>query len=41
LSQRWDARAVSYADEAELLDEIRQSIADLMNRERYGDLPRK
>jgi len=41
ISQRWDARVVSYADEAELLDEVRQFIADLMNRELYGDLPRK
>lgn len=41
ISQRWDARVVSYADEAELLDEIRQFIADLMNRELYGDLPRR
>jgi hypothetical protein len=41
ISQRWDARVVSYADEAELLDETRQFVADLMNRELYGDLPRK
>lgn len=41
ISQRWDARVVSYEAEAELLDEIRQFVADLMNRELYGDLPRK
>jgi len=41
IGQRWDARVVSYADEAALLDEIRQFIADLMNRELYGDLARK
>jgi hypothetical protein len=41
ISQRWDARVVSYADETELLDEIRQFVADLMNRELYGDLQRK
>jgi hypothetical protein len=41
ISQRWDARVVSYDDEAELRDEIRQFVADLMNRELYGDLPRK
>jgi hypothetical protein len=41
ISQRWDARVVSYGDEAELIDAVRQFIADLMNRELYGDLPRK
>lgn len=41
ITQRWDARVVSYADESELLDEIRQFVADVMNRELYGDLPRK
>jgi len=41
ISKRWDARVVSYADEDELLDEIRQFVADLMNRELYGALPRK
>ncbi|MFC6756035.1 hypothetical protein ACFQER_04090 [Halomicroarcula sp. GCM10025894] len=41
ISQRWDARVVSYEDQSELLDEIRQFVADLMNRELYGDLPRK
>jgi hypothetical protein len=41
IGQRWDARVVSYGDEAELVDAIRQFVADLMNRELYGDLPRK
>jgi len=41
ISHRWDARVISYEDETVLLDEIRQFVADLMNRELYGDLPRK
>lgn len=41
IGQRWDARVVSYGDETELVDAVRQFVADLMNRELYGDLPRK
>jgi len=41
IGQRWDARVVSYEDEAALLSEIRQFVVDLMNRELYGDLERK
>ncbi|WP_254280119.1 DUF7509 family protein [Haloarcula marina] len=41
IGQRWDVRVVSYADEDELVDRLRQFVADLMNREVYGDLPRK
>lgn len=41
IGQRWDARVISYGDESELVDEVRQFVADLMNRELYGDLPRK
>ncbi|QIO22306.1 hypothetical protein [Haloarcula sp. JP-L23] len=41
IGQRWDARVVSYADEDELIVAVRQFVADLMNRELYGDLPRK
>jgi hypothetical protein len=41
IGQRWDARVVSYSDEAALVDAVRQFVADLMNRELYGDLSRK
>ncbi|WP_276271228.1 DUF7509 family protein [Haloarcula litorea] len=41
VGQRWDARVVAYADEDELVTAVRQFVVDLMNREVYGDLPRK
>ena len=39
LSRRWDAGIYTYTDEAALVHRIREFVADVMTRERYGDLP--
>jgi hypothetical protein len=39
-SIRWDLRIETYESEAELVDTLRRFAAEIMHRERRGDLPR-
>lgn len=41
VTNRWEARITTYADEGELVDELRQFAAEIMLREATGTLPRK
>lgn len=41
IARRWDAAVYSYADESELVDQIRAFTTDLMYRELRGDLDPK
>jgi len=41
VTRRWQASIVSYADEDELVDELRLFVGDVMVREATGDLPQK
>jgi hypothetical protein len=39
VADRWDATVRTYEDEAELLDEARLFVRDVMRREATGELP--
>jgi hypothetical protein len=41
VTQRWDANIASYADEDDLIDQLRMFIGEIMVRERIGELPEK
>lgn len=41
VTQRWDANIASYADEDDLINQLRMFIGEIMVRERIGDLPEK
>lgn len=41
ITRRWDARVATYSTEAELGDELRSFVAQIMYREATGVLPRK
>lgn len=41
VTRRWDARIATYSDEAELVDVLRQFVAEIMYREATGQLPPK
>jgi len=41
VSDRWDARLATYADEADLAEQLRRFVAEIMYRESTGRLPRK
>jgi len=41
VTQRWDANIAAYADEDELIDQLRMFIGQIMVQESTGDLPEK
>ena len=41
VTQRWDANIATYADEDELIDQLRMFIGQIMLQERVGNLPEK